>query len=236
MNIKTNGLTKRCTLYLSIGYIFAFLIYYLANYIFYDISALSYVWIFTQKLIYLLMIFIAATVMLIFYALGEKRHGYLSLIAFSLIRMIYFIPYFYLIFIYDGFDSVEALLFGLLSALADAAIFYLLALLALGVMLLIIKKSNQGGTPIDELIIKPTRLNFADPICLAFTVLSLLGFAYLFINEVIDTVSFIINYSGNLLTLEIIYIIFSYIFDLSLIFVYYFALSFIKNRIMTIND
>ena len=236
MKIKTCGLTKRCTLYLTLGYLVSFLIYYLSNHIFYDVAILSYSWLFLQRLTYLLMIFIAATVTLIFYSLDEKKKAYISLIPFSLVRAVYFIPYFYLIFIYDGFDSFEAILFGLLAALGDAAISYLLTFLVFKIMLAVVKKANKTNLTLTEIIMKTTTLNFSDPVSLAFTVVSLIGFSYFFIKETIDTVIFICDYSGSLMAGEILYIIFSYIFDLALIFIYYFTLSYIKNRIVASYD
>ncbi len=236
MNIKTCGLAKRCTLYLFLGYLTTFLIYYLSNHIFYNAAILSYSWLFLQRLTYLLMIFIAATVTLIFYSLGENKKAYISLIPFSLVRTVYFIPYFYLIFIYDGFDSFEAIIFGILASIGDAAISYLLTLLIFKIMVFIIKKTNKSDLTLTELIIKPTRLNFSDPISLAFTIISLIGFSYFFVKEVIDTAIFISDYSGTLLAGEILYIIFSHIFNLALVFIYYFTLSHIKNKILAAGD
>lgn len=236
MNLKTHGLTKRCTLYLLGGYFLSFLLFYFANYLYFGEPILSYIWIFAQKLIYFLPPFVAAVVTLILYASDKKHSAFLSLIAFSAVRMIYFIPYFYLIFIYDGFDSVESISFGFLASVAEAIIAYILTLLAFCVMLLVIKKTDRHGLHLSEHIAKPTELDFRNPVSLAFAILSLIGFSYFFIKEIVDTVTFVIDFSSTVTTGEILYMICSYLFDLSLIFIYYFVISYIKNRAIRIPD
>ncbi|MBQ3016509.1 MAG: hypothetical protein IJD79_07000 [Clostridia bacterium] len=236
MTIKTQGLTKRGSLLLLLGYLGAFILYYLSNQIFYEVEPLAYIWIFAQRLIYFLMLFISATLTLILYFSDKSKRAFLSLIAFSAARTIYFIPYFYLIYIYDGFDSIEAILFGILTAVGEAALAYGLTLLAFGFMLLVIKKANKSALSPSELILQHTKLDFSDPISLSFALLSLIGFSYFFIKEIIDTAIFLVDYSGSITVGEIFYIVFSFIFDLALIFIYYFVLSYVKNRIVATDD
>ncbi len=236
MAIKTQGLTKRGSILLLLGYIGTFILYYLSNQIFYEVEPLAYIWIFAQRLIYLLMLFISATLTLILYYSDKGKRAFISLIAFSAVRTVYFIPYFYLIYIYDGFDSVEAILFGILTAVGESAVAYGLTLLALGLMLLVIKRANKTSLSPSELVLQQTKLDFSNPISLSFALLSLIGFSYFFIKEIIDTSIFLLDYSGSIMIGEIFYIVFSFIFDLALIFIYYFVLSYVKNRIVATGD
>ena len=75
-------------------------------------------------------------------------------------------------------------------------------------------------------------MDFKNPLSLAFAIVSLLGFSYYFIYEIIDTVVILISYSGTLTLGEIAYMFFAYLFDIALIFAYYFAISSTKNLII----
>lgn len=231
MNSQIKNLIKKASLGLFIGYFLTFLLFYLTNYLF-DSVVLTYIWVFAKKLTYLLPLLITASITLIIYCVFGKKAAYLALIPFSLSRIIYFFPYFYLQFIFDGFDSTESLLYAALSSLAEAALAYALSLLVFGVMLLIVKKSNAGRAQLDEIIFKKTSLDFSNPLSLAFTVVSILGFSYYFISEIIDTVAILSSYYGTLTLGEIAYMLFSYVFDVALIFAYYFTLVFVKNLIV----
>ena len=228
---ETKNLIKRIALGLFAGYLLTFLLFYVANYLS-DSLALAYVWLFAQKLTYLLPLLVTAMVTLALYAVYGKRVAFLALIPFSLVRMIYFIPYLYLQFIFDGFDSVESITYGALTALGEAALAYALSLLVFGVMLFIVKRANAGRASLEEIIFTKTGLDFLNPLSLAFAIVSLIGFSYYFISEIVDTVVILITYSAALTSAEIAYMVFSYVFDLGLIFAYYFTLVFIKNLIV----
>ena len=228
---ETKNLIKRIALGLFAGYLLTFLLFYVANYLS-DSLALAYVWLFAQKLTYLLPLLVTAMVTLALYAVYGKKVAFLALIPFSLVRMIYFLPYLYLQFIFDGFDSVESVTYGALTALGEAALAYALSLLVFGVMLFIVKKANAGRAPLDEIVFTKTTLDFKNPLSVAFAIVSLVGFSYYFISEIVDTVVILVSYSASLTAGEIAFMLFSYVFDLALIFAYYFTLVFIKNLIV----
>ena len=231
MNSQTKNLIKKVTVGLFIGYFLTFLLFYLTNYIS-DTLASAYIWLFAQKVTYLLPLMITAAITLTLFCLFGKRVAYTALIPFSVVRIIYFIPYLYLQFIFDGFDSVESILYGGLLALAEAVLSYALSLAIFGIMLFIVKKANAGRASLEDIVFKKTTLDFLNPLSLAFAIVSLLGFSYYFIAEIVDTVVILVSYSGSLTLGEIAYMIFAYVFDVALIFAYYFTLVFIKNLIV----
>ena len=231
MKSQITNLVKKFSAGLLIWYFLTFLLFYITNYLS-DSLTLAYVWMFAEKITELLPLLVTATVTLTLYCAASKKAAYLALIPFSAVRVVYFLPYFYLQFIFDGYDSVESLLFGALSALGEATIAYAFTLLIFGVMLLVVKKANRGRASLEDIIFKKTTLDFKNPLSLAFAIVSLLGFSYYFIYEIIDTVVILISYSGTLTLGEIAYMFFAYLFDIALIFAYYFAISSTKNLII----
>lgn len=235
MDSQTKNLIKRITVGLFLGYFLTFLLFYVTNYLS-DSIALAYVWMFASKLVYLLPLLITGMITLTFYCALGKTVAYIALIPFALVRVIYFLPYFYLQFVLDHYDSTEALLYGALSALGEAALAYALSLLIFGAMLFIIKISNKGRATLDTIIFKKTTLDFQNPLSLAIAIVSLIGFSYYFISEIVDTFTILATYGATLTIGEVAYMLFAYLFDIALIFAYYFTLVFIKNLIVASDE
>ena len=231
MNFKTKGYFASAAGLLTCGYLISFIIYYLANYI-YASDALSYVWMFFQRISYLLLPSLASVVMLAASPFVSGKKLLISAIPLSLARIIFFIPCFYLIFIVDGFDSVESLAFGLLLSLAEATVSYCISAIIFVIMNVVINKRG-GKKSRESLITKRTTLDFEDPTALAFAVISFVCFLYFFISEIINTVSFFIDYAGSMTPPEIIFTVVSYIVDALIIFIYFYAMSFVKNLIIS---
>ena len=232
MDLQTKNLIKRITVGLFLGYFLIFLLFYVTNYL----SDSMYVWMFASKLVYLLPLLITGMITLTFYCALGKTVAYIALIPFALVRVIYFLPYFYLQFVLDSYDSTEALLYGALSALGEAALAYALSLLVFGAMLFIIKISNKGRATLDTIIFKKTTLDFQNPLSLAIAIVSLIGFSYYFISEIVDTFTILLTYGATLTIGEVAYMLFAYLFDIALIFAYYFTLVFIKNLIVASDE
>ena len=213
-------------------YLTSFIIYYLSSYILYENDFLAYLRIFSNKLTYLLVPLASAVIALIIYAFSDMRHTLICLIPLTFARIIYYIPYFYLIFIFDNFDSVEALPLAFLVSLLEAGFAYAINLGFFLMAKWIIEKKKTKEDSFADTVAIPTALDFNNPTSFAFMIFSLIAFLYFFIYEIINTVSFIMEYSGSFTSTEIIYTVFSYIFDISLLLIYYFAISFIKNTII----
>jgi hypothetical protein len=231
MKFNDKKFTAHASIALLAAYLLTFIVYYLANYIIGGV-ALTYVWLFLQKATYLLLPIAASVIVFTESAfLGIKR-ALISAIALSMTRMIYFIPYYYLIFILDGFDSVESISYGALVSLGEAIIAYGLTVAVFFVMRAVFKKRSGGKIPCASLICKPTRLDISEPVAASFIFISLAAFAYLFIIEIADTVSFIIEYSGRFSSTEIVYTVVSYVFDIAMFAIYFTVMSNVKNFII----
>ena len=231
--MKFNGyrLFLRSSIYLGIGYFASFVLYYLSNYI-YSVDALYYAWQFLQKGIYLLLPIIAALITLISSAFIGSGKACLNAIPLALVRTVYFVPYFYLMIITEGFDSVESLFYSALLALGEAIISYAVTVLIFTAMRFIIKKRGTGRE-LSHIMTEPTVLDTSNPTSLAFLAVSLFSFVYFTVGEVIDTVAFISDYGFTFNTTELIYTVISYIFDILVPLLYYFILSLLKNYIIS---
>ena len=223
MKLQNKGLYTRASLIMMLAYFTTFLSFYLANAIYTDKAFFSYLWYLVQKATFLLLPLISALLALI--------AALVRLIPLSLVKMIYSLPYYYLYFVYDIYDSGEAIFFALIQAVAEAIFLYAFTLVIFLLMRYLLGAFNKKNEAKDTLLAKKTVLNFSDPVSLTFSVSALLCFLYFFIVEIVDTVSVVERYSGRLRGGEIVYIVFSYVFDVLLLAVHYFALAYVKNYI-----
>lgn len=230
MQFNVRRLFRRALLYLSLAYLLTYALYHVTYYVL-NYEWLHYVQLFVQKATYLLIPLTASAVTLAISAYRGVKEALLRAISLSLVRMIYFIPYFYMMNYTSmwGFASSEAILYALLLALGEVIISYILSALIFALMRFTVKKmlrSDDFPTAMDRY----ATLDFDNPVSVAFMVCSLLAFLYFFISEIIDTVRFFVDSSGSFYTAEIIYIIVSFVFDISLLFIHFFTLCFVKNR------
>ena len=232
MKLYSKGLYTRASLFLTLAYFVTFLTFYCTYVLFYDKAFFSYLWYFVQKSTFLLLPLISAMLILIADAYSGMKKALVVLIPLSLSKMIYSLPYYYLYFVYDIYDSIEALFFALLQSIAEIVFLYGFTLLIFFVMRFLLNSFNKKLVHRRELLAKRTELNFSNPVSLTFAVSALLCFLYFFTVEIIDTISIISRYSGRLNGGEIVYMVFSYFFDVLLLAVHYVALSYIKNYIM----
>ena len=230
--MKFNGykLLLNAALILGAGYFLTFIVYYLANYIYIG-EAFYYAWQFIQRAVYLIMPIAAAVIILVRSAYSRISSAALYAIPLAAVRVLYFIPYFYLLVLTEGFDSVEALGYGTLISLVEAAVSYALTMLIFLAMRFVIVR-RSGGADIGEVLAKRTVLDFGEPVSLAFLSVAYGCFLYFFIKEIISTVTFISEYGFSYRTSEIIYTVLSYIFDILIPLFYYFVISLIKNRLI----
>lgn len=233
MKLYSKNLYTKASLLLLLGYFVTFLSFYLANVLFYDTAVFSYLWYFVQKATFLLLPLISALLILTEYAYSGMKRALIALIPLSATKIMYSLPYYYLNFVYDPFyDSLDALLLALLRSFLEIIALYAFTLAVFFLMKFILDLASKKQEPHAALLSRPTTLNFSDPVSLTFMVSSLLAFLYFFTVEIVDTVSVISRYSARLTGGEIVYMIFSYVFDVLLLALHYFALAYIKNYIV----
>ncbi len=232
MEFNKKGLCLKATLAFAGAYIFSFIIYYFGNHLFTETDVFLYIDIFFNKAVYLLLPVLAGVIALIFFAYGKLSSALLVMIPLISVRITYFLPYFYLSFILDGLDTADSILFGILFAVGDAVLAYILSVLIFFAMKIIIEKKSGKDASVAHELSKKTVLDFSDPVCLSFMSVAFLCFLYFFISEIANTVSFIITYSFNFTVSEIIYTVICYIYTLILLFIHYYAQVIIKNKII----
>ena len=228
MSLNTRKLFSTLPLLFAGGYLLSFIIYYVSNYlVITDVTA--YIWLFVNRLTYLLFPLITAVSVFVSAPFVGSLKALLGATGQVAARIIYFVPYFYLKYIVEGFSSIECLGIGLFLSLGEAIITFLAVALIYTVMKLILER---GGADKKARIFEPTRLDFASVTAVAIAVPSALASVYFLIGEIADSVSFIIDYGFDFNMSEIIFLTVSYIFDILIAPVYFFVLTFIKNRVI----
>jgi hypothetical protein len=179
-----------------------FLIYYIFTLLIHDFDVIYYYLYFAERFILLAIPVVAAAIMI------RRTDGYGEAVKMgiyiSLTRLVLFIPFFYLEYVYGMFDSLEALLLSLLSSVAAALVYFLMIILAYAIMRGVLKR---GGTKY------PTPLfDIGAPATRAVFLVSLLIFAINLAFEIYSTVLFIIENGTIYYVDEILLIFFSYVF------------------------
>lgn len=237
MHLKTKGIYGWLTLAFGLTNAAVFVLYYLFNHI----SAISsaqwsvyiavYIVPFIASGLELLMPLVGAAVLLITRAFYGTKYTLLRAIPLSVMRIFYLLPYYYLYFVFDGYSSIEALLFGLLSSIPEIAVQYAL-MLALFVIMRVLSQRRLGeGEALCQSLSSDGIFRLEAAGCFALFGASLCAFAYLFVRECIDTVSFLIEYSGSYTVAEIIFITVSFLLDFALLFLYHICLRLVCRRI-----
>jgi len=173
-------------------------------------------------------IFCAVMILVFLFASrGSDRQSnlWIPLLVIAVVLLIA-LPLFYLMLLSDGFDSLEGLLIGLALSLGEALIAYGLTVLLFFAMRFIQGYKREGDRSCD--LLPSDWLDFSNRTSLACALVSFAAFLYFFISEIVDTVIYIIKYSGYYRTGEIVYIIFSFVYDILLLFVYYLTFILIK--------
>ena len=232
MNFREKGYFAKSSLLLGAGYFVTFIVYYLANYII-AADGFSYFYLFFQKLTYLLLPALAATVMLCAAPFTDSARLFLSSAFLALSRVTFSIPNLYLVLVAEGYGSIEALALGALLSILESLITYAIIILIYALMRLIIRLTNKSGNDLGTLVIKKTELDFGNPVAAALATVAATCFIYYLISEIIQTVSFFIDYSSSMNATEIIYTVASYIVDILVLPIYFFSLAFAKNFIIS---
>lgn len=216
----------KTTIFLLILHVITFVISYFSTFLFSDSDAAGYVYLFSKKATYLLAPSLLAAAMLLSSAEAGTRSSLLFAIIPGLTRLVYSLPFFTLSFISDGVEIGISLLAAAGLSLIEASAFYMISILLFLIMNFIIKR--KSGTDVKTALEERTVLNFYEPVSLAFATVSVIAAAYFVIVEIVDTVSFLLSY-GGFYPGEIVYTVISYIFDISVFFINYYALCKFKN-------
>ena len=179
-----------------------FLLYYVLSLLIYDFDVIYYYLYFFERFILLAVPVVAAAIMI--RRCGTRGEVIKTGACVSLSRLVVFIPFFYLEYVYGMFDSLEALVLSLLSSLAGVIVYFGVTLAIYAIMKAII---NKGGakypTPLFDLSANATKAVF-----LVSLVIFIINLAF----EIYSTVIFIIENGTIYYIDEIVLVFFSYVF------------------------
>ena len=179
-----------------------FLLYYVLSLLIYDFDVIYYYLYFFERFILLAVPVVAAAIMV--RRCGTRGEVIKTCACISLCRLVVFIPFFYLEYVYGMFDSLEALLLSLLSSLAAVIVYFGVTLAIYAVMKAIISKGGaKFPTPLFDLSANATKAVF-----LVSLVIFIINLAF----EIYSTVLFIIENGTIYYIDEIVLIFFSYVF------------------------
>ena len=174
------------------------------------------------------------------YAYEGARSAALSALILSAARLFYYLPYYYLIFILNySYDSVESIALSLISCLGNVAFTVLFAFVAIYLSRLVLTKQNRDKKDfsardhIRASFEKPQPLSdITDGANLTFLISSLLGLVSCIIPEIIDTVSFFLDYGFDYIISEILTIMLNYLLIFALTIGAYLLAAYLKNRFL----
>ena len=227
-----------------------------------SIEWLEYTRIFLNKLFEFLLPTVAATVLFIGYSDLGLRRTLLRALYFSLPRIVFSLPYYYLYFWVNWYDSIESISLSALVTVFSVAIlygqilllFWLIRVFARLPILKELKKSlplnQQSNTPKDALsrlkkdadksvaesFLDRSIFSFSSPTSLGIFAAAFAGFCINLAREIVDTVTYLIEYAGNYYLEEIIYIVACYLFLLVELFISHAICCLIRNTLTKIEN
>ncbi|MBR2972377.1 MAG: hypothetical protein IKC61_05570 [Clostridia bacterium] len=200
-------------------------------------AAFEYISYYTTLALDFLAIPMLATVMLVLRARESAGRAFVHMILISTARIFYTLPYYYVAFIYNyRYDSLESILFSLVASVAIILISALVSIiyLAIAVHFLVrkAKKNKSVNIPtVYDVVKTPTTSDFLSTSGLPLTVFSLLSFGLHGVKELIDTVSFFIEYRLSYTAGEIVTILLNYVLLFLLLIAAYNLCARLKNRL-----
>ena len=240
MKYKTKKLTTRAFLIYTainvIAYVFAHIAYLYAN------EASGEVYEYFSYYLSKSLEFIAPPILATLTYLVYKQDGVKRAIAFSAsvssARVFYSLPYYYIIFIYNyGYDSVESILisFGasILVILATVAGIFISILAYFLLLKIMRKRSGNGSGDDDKLRISQAPItDFLARSNLPVLTFAVVRFAFSLALELVDTVTFLIEYHADYRPSEIITILANFTLLFILLVVSYLIAAAIRNKLI----
>ena len=204
-----------------------FLLYYIPFGFYYDNTPLLFLSYYVTNFLEALFPPLAATVIFLVRPAGIKNK-IIPCILISLSRLIYSIPYYYIYYVSDVFNSAESLLLASLVSL----IFLLFFFLQTFVCVLIINGVERRASKVFEERQRSKIFNVDDHINFGIILSVLLVFVIFFAREAISTVQYLIENKGTYRTDEILSIVGAYLVLFLFAFLNYVLVSFIKNALL----
>ena len=220
MNLNTKKLFSKAFLLFGAYHLARYLFAHAAYMHMQDESGIifEYVTLYLNKLTDFLVPAVMGVLMLLTYTYVDMRSAIkISLVSASS-TLLFSIPYYYIIFIYNyGYDSIESITLAAIATVGTIAFTFLLSMISLAIALAIIRRSQKLGRGtsreyLTSALSEKSTGDFSSGANPALLVFPAVSFVYLFIRELIDTVTFFMDYGLDYTAGEILLIIFNYIF------------------------
>lgn len=228
VNIKKHYL--RASLYFAAVYVLTYALYHITNYVAESVF-LVYFGEAVNRATYLLLPMLSSVVMLVASIYAGPRRAILYAIPMMLTRLLYFVPYFYMMnYVYAlGYETAEAIPLSLGIALAEATLVYLICI-ALFYLLRFLLTKLSSGADITAAVEERSGMLSPAPISTVLKIICASAALYFFINEIIDAVRFLLQYFDSMRASELLYMCWMFVFDILLFFIHFFIISYVKNR------
>ena len=241
MKYDIKRLTKRAFVIYALVNVFAYVFVHVAYLFANDVvgEIFEYFSYYLSKSVEFLAPPIIATVVYLVYKEYGRQTALITALTISCARVFYTVPYYYIIFIYNyGYDSVESITFSLLATLLVVGLTVIGIVISIGIYLLVMKIicKRTGSAPTCEPTLpteKSNALDFLARANLPVLVFALSRFAFSFVMEFIDTVSFFIEYTSDYRAMEIITILINFTLLFVLLVASYLISAHIKNALIT---
>ncbi len=204
-----------------------FLLYYIPNGFFYENTPLLYAASYLINFLEALLVPLSA--MIIF--LSKKtsiKSKILPCILISLLRVFYSVPYYYIYYVSDVFNSIEAILLAFLVSIFFLSFFFLQTFICILIMNYTEKRS--GGETCErektKLFDLENHLNFGIALSILFV------FVIFFIREAIATVEYLTENASSYRSEEILTIVLSFLVLFVFSFIHYVITVKVKNKIV----
>ena len=204
---------------------YSFLALAAANILAFGVTMLSFLFSFSDWATYLtsfglallqdVIMIVSAVIAMLNFELISKKSWLICSLALSMTRFFYLLPYDFLYFEYNGYDTGESITLALVQSILEVALTFGIILLISFVAHSITSRIAHSGKqqPVAELT-KRAPFDFSDRYAVAVFSMAAMVFIYNLITEIIDTVIYLVDYAGTYRTGEIIYIVFCYVFIL----------------------
>lgn len=235
MKIKQNKLLALTAAILLSSSLARFLLYYVSSFIA-ESPFFTYASIYFSEISDALLPLIAALSLAIVCNGKNFKKSFLFAFFLSFSHLIYFFPYYAFEYAYQGYEIGAVLLFSFLTSVLAIAIEYVKMLVLLFIIIFVFQKidksKEKGNFEIRTAILaKRNPLDLQIPVNTAVFSSAFLIFSVKLVCEIIDTVIFLIDYSGTYRLNEIFYIAFRYIFLLSLLLLSHLAVSLLSQKL-----
>ncbi len=237
--LKTDGLLKKCIIWLSILGVFEYALYHI-EYIFQgngvgDVLGVIRYYL-TEGFEFMIPAIVGALMLIMLAYRGFKRAFFFGALV-SLSRIFYYLPWYYMYYIYNmGFDSLESIFFSFLTSIGFSLLSYTEGVLFFGVALLVLYLSRRkAGDALDYLLEAMPRhdtMNVTEGCGMLLGSMALLAFVRRCVILTINTITFFIEHGSSYRTGELVTIFIDYLVALVYLIITYLIISAVKRRIL----